>query len=630
MSPPRIVLRHLFFSGPAKKSVGVRFVPGPNLVYGASNTGKSFILKSLDFMLGSQGDLPDIEELEGFDTLVMAFLVGNEALTLTRQVSGGKYNLFHGLHELEPKAEAVQQLSAKHDGTRDDNLSNFLLKRIGLGERSVVTSADGKKRSLSFRDLMRFVLINETDIQIEQSPVESGQHVTRTAERSVFRLVLSGSEDATAAVLVDAKTAAVSRTAHIELLDNMIEEVNRQIASEYPNAEGLSDQISRAEQTMSSIQLEFESARKPVLELLNEKRDLSKHIPELAARYEEIETHLARFALLESVFQSDLQRLQALEEASFLVAVGADKDCPVCGAPPDAQKHLHHLNDIQVTREAAIAEIQKIRGQQHDLQSTVSDLSVEQERLRIELDQKTEKLKRVEADIEGLSPRIDQWRISLGEIVEAREHALRGKALIDRRQELMRRRAEIEEIRRTPKADKPKLAVPGSRMHELCKVISEVLTAWEFPGDRVVSFDERQYDIRIDGKLRTDNGKGVRALTHAAFKIALLKYCREKDLPHPNFLVLDTPLLAYRDPMRKGKAEPLAEDEKALIQKPVKQRFFEYLRSIHELGQFIILENIDPPASIDRLAHVEVFYGPNNDGRRHGLFPPAPKPATST
>lgn len=31
---------------------------------------------------------------------------------------------------------------------------------------------------------------------------------------------------------------------------------------------------------------------------------------------------------------------------------------------------------------------------------------------------------------------------------------------------------------------------PSTAIHEFCKVVSRVLTAWEFPGYRQVSFDE--------------------------------------------------------------------------------------------------------------------------------------------
>jgi hypothetical protein len=146
-----------------------------------------------------------------------------------------------------------------------------------------------------------------------------------------------------------------------------------------------------------------------------------------------------------------------------------------------------------------------------------------------------------------------------------------------------------------------------------------VLKAWHFPGDCHVSFDEPTYDLKIDGKLRRDNGKGVRAITHAAFKVALLLFCREKNLPHPGFLILDTPLLTYRDPITSRYGE-LAGDEEQLSKTSLKEHFFRHLSANAHLSQFIILENIDPPADIGDTVHVETFYG-RRGGARAGLFP---------
>ena len=125
-----------------------------------------------------------------------------------------------------------------------------------------------------------------------------------------------------------------------------------------------------------------------------------------------------------------------------------------------------------------------------------------------------------------------------------------------------------------------------------------------FPGKRHVSFDEATYDLRIDGKHRRDNGKGVRAITHAAFKVALLMFCRERGLPHPGLLVLDTPLLTYRDPLHSG-AGPLSDDEQA--SEYVVEFSLQHLSSIADLGQFLVVENVDLPANIANLAYVETF-----------------------
>jgi hypothetical protein len=146
-----------------------------------------------------------------------------------------------------------------------------------------------------------------------------------------------------------------------------------------------------------------------------------------------------------------------------------------------------------------------------------------------------------------------------------------------------------------------------------------VLSEWKFPGKYHVSFCNKTYDLRIDGKLRIDNGKGVRAVTHAAFKVAMLIYCRERNLPHPGVVVLDTPLLTYRDPIKNPKHGKLSNDEKALAQTPLMKNFFEHLHRIQDLGQFIIFENIDPPTNIDELANVEAFVG--NMYGRWGFFP---------
>jgi hypothetical protein len=91
-------------------------------------------------------------------------------------------------------------------------------------------------------------------------------------------------------------------------------------------------------------------------------------------------------------------------------------------------------------------------------------------------------------------------------------------------------------------------------------------------------------------------------------------------LPHPGFLVLDTPLLTYRDPLHSN-AGPLSADEQAIKNTSLKDFFFEHLSSIGELGQFLIIENVDLPANIASLANVETFTGDRTGGRL-GLFLP--------
>jgi hypothetical protein len=50
-------------------------------------------------------------------------------------------------------------------------------------------------------------------------------------------------------------------------------------------------------------------------------------------------------------------------------------------------------------------------------------------------------------------------------------------------------------------------------------------------------------DIIAGDQLRSAHGKGVRAILHAAFTLGLANYCTEREIPHPGFVVLDTPVL---------------------------------------------------------------------------------------
>jgi hypothetical protein len=190
--------------------------------------------------------------------------------------------------------------------------------------------------------------------------------------------------------------------------------------------------------------------------------------------------------------------------------------------------------------------------------------------------------------------------------------------LIEQRRTLLVRRDELAALKPARKADKRRLGVPTTIAHEFAQTVSTVLSEWQFPGKRHVAFDEGTYDLRIDGKNRRDNGKGARAITHAAFKVALLIYCNERDLPHPGFVVLDTPLLTYRDPIHSS-AGALTADEQAIANTSLKDFFFAHLSRLQKIGQFVVVENVDLPTAVAGIANVVTFTGDRTSGRT-GLF----------
>jgi hypothetical protein len=118
-------------------------------------------------------------------------------------------------------------------------------------------------------------------------------------------------------------------------------------------------------------------------------------------------------------------------------------------------------------------------------------------------------------------------------------------------------------------------------------------------------------DLVISGKPRTARGKGLRAITQAAFTISLLEYCASKDKPHPGFVILDSPLLSYKEPES-------AEDD--LTGTNLNSNFYRQLLQIKKDRQVIVVENTDPPSDVELGDRVEHFSGLEGEGR-FGLFP---------
>ena len=93
-----LLLRYLAVFGPDKPPGDLSFAPGLNVICGASETGKSFIVESIDFMLGQENPVRDIPERDGYDRSRLAIeSTGWPPLTLDRSVEGGNFRAFEEL-----------------------------------------------------------------------------------------------------------------------------------------------------------------------------------------------------------------------------------------------------------------------------------------------------------------------------------------------------------------------------------------------------------------------------------------------------------------------------------------------------------------------------------------------------
>ncbi len=614
-----IRLRHLIFTGPNVEPAELEFDDGLNIVYGASNTGKSFASKAVLFAMGAITKLPETHEIAVYTGVWLGITLADHGeFTLYRATRGGHLKLYPGLIKGAPNGEG-EVLLGKHDQKRTDTVSHRLLEAIGLANKWVVRDGNGKKDSLSIRLLLPYAVVGEQDIMSESSPVYlSDNPQERTFEQNLFKLLLTGSDDA-AAVTVPNQTARVAaKAAKIELVDELLAQLDAELGEDPPAKKETDEQLERLDQSVDGMLARLQSAQKALDGLVVERRTNIDRRRELEARAGELDLTLQRFAKLQAVYSSDLDRLLSIEEGGYVLAAMAARDCPVCGAPPDAQKHNHAADEISMAHTAAAAEARKIEREQRELAQVVASLDAEANGLRKTIDKLKTDTKRLDNDIQDLRPEEASLRESYEAYTTKRAEIHQVLDLYQRREKLATRRNEIAAVQTKQKGEAAPVGPDSTTMFAFGETVKSVLTAWKFPDADKVQFDGKANDITVAGKSRAANGKGVRAVLHAAFNVAVIVHCIKNTLPHPGFLVLDTPLLTYREPL-KSKHGKLSQDEAALKATTLAEYFYKHLASLKNDVQIIVIENSDPPSDIEDLARIEVFTGQENDGR-YGLL----------
>ena len=605
------VLRRLALTGPGKASAQVTFTRGLNVIAGPSDTGKSFIAQCLDYALGS-GDLPkEIPEAEGYSSVVLEIEANNDKriYTLERSLRGGEV-----LCKTDGEEDRV--LAAKHQAGKEDTVSQFLLDLSGLGTKKVRTNEQGKTRPLSFRDIAQLVIIDEERIIKETSPVLSGQFTSKTVEGGVFRLLLTGTDDSSIIAKEDPKVAKGRQAGKVELLEGLLKSTRERLA-ELGDAGTLSDERDRLTRIEASLQsaVAERSAAQASLAPLEAKRLTAwtalRTIESKLAVLSELQT---RFDLLQEQYSSDLRRLETIAEVGVRLDQIKEERCPMCGALAEHHEHAHR--DARpapaAISQACKAEAAKTFKLLHDLQTTRAANANAVEQLQGTREAHQRELAAVSAELRGLMEQHVGVAAKKVDDLRARaETSRKAIELLEREQELGELLEEASKPKKKEKTDVAGAAVSTAQADPFSREVEALLKAWHFPDLDRVSFSENEQDVVISGRARKSHGKGVRAITRAAFNLALLRLCVEDERPFPNFVLIDSPLLVYEEP----------DADEASFPQDIKKHFWASVKTSFTEAQVIIIENKRQLPGDGSLEDVNVVLFTGNEQGRRGFIP---------
>ena len=617
-----ITLRHLLFTGKDVKPSLLTFKKGLNIVYGASNAGKSYMLEVLNFMLG--GSAPAVLARHGskYDMVLLAMdLPDGRTITLRRPRRGAGLLMFEGAPQDGVfEGQDGIALSPKHGAAKDGSVSQVLLRAIGIEDAFIASTQVGEKAPLSIRHMMPYVLVDEERMFSKNSPILINTQSWPTLSKNVFRFLLTGLDDSAIVEVPNQDTLKATNSGRVAMLEDLIVDLDAQLAD--VDVPQIADQHAKLVARMENISAEVEAVQGNLDERIAERRRLSDEVAADQAKAAQLVTMGHRFIDLRDVYNSDIRRLEAIEEGGFLLRRFENKPCPLCGAEPGHQHKPHALGGLEKQHEAAQAEIAKIKLELRDLKATLASMDAEHKGIMARVDLSKERITVLDREIRDLRPyeasNRENYRVAQSTLDDLNTKLQAAAA----RANLLAKKQVIEATSFGKQSAVGLVTgISGPMGHDFASVVQDVLEAWGYPGIEAVAFDLAKHDITFNGQDRANNGKGVKALFHSAFVVATLLWCKDekRNLPHPGFIVLDSPLVTYRRPVHYEKHGELGEDEKVVAATKLDQKFYNHLASLSDLAQIIVVENNNPPSAIVGGAWKQLFSGENGDGRQ-GLF----------
>ncbi|MFA0615536.1 hypothetical protein AB4582_15050 [Vibrio splendidus] len=607
-------IEKILFLGSGENS-SISFSNPVHIVHGASNTGKSLLIEAIDYMLGKE-TLKPVTESKKYNEVAMQLLLNKEPFTVFREWPSLNFEIYHGLVESKKGAKFFSYFKHGKANKNVRNISDFYLE--GIKDTQISSNLYGEKGSLTIRLLSRVILSNEEKIIRSDSPIIVGDRTENSKNRNVFKFLITGEDDSDVKTVVRDKEFKSEQKGQVEVLGDVIKTLKTDLVFPDETLESLNERAGKLDSSIDGLLEHIDFSQEALSEVVTEKKTVANELMGVRDRINTVQVNLTNFETLKKLYVSDIDRLNSQEESAFLLGAAHDGQCEFCGNT--SENICQDLIEVNILADASKAEIKKIHSKYKELEETTQGLGQQLSLLFLKAGHLKSRLKSLDLEVERRAPEL---KLEDKSLMALRKERISIKLDQNLREHIssFNKKLQEAELAPVPKKLEAKAFYPESdAIDSFCEIYSDILNNIKFSSVSNVEFDYKTFDVVIDGNPRDLNGKGVRAILHSVFKIALLMHCRKNDIYHPGIVILDSPLVTYRDPL-KSKHGELAADEEKLAETKISYHFLNFLHKISDMGQFIIIENIDVPESLRNIIGVDTFYGKNaSQGQRIGLL----------
>ncbi|MDN5088294.1 AAA family ATPase [Aliarcobacter butzleri] len=587
-------IKRLQLSGSAVETKSIQFKKGLNVIFGSSDTGKTFIFQCINYMLGGSTPPKPIPESENYNLvgLVIETYEGKE-YKLERSLQGGDFNLYDSLTEDE-------RVLAVSNQSKSETISSFLLNVCNINGKKIRRNKQGKIQNLYFQNLKKYFAVDEVEIVTEKSLLTTGQYIEKTFDMNTLRFLLTEEDDSSIISSLEVDSMDFKK-GKLELYNELISQLNEDLKdSEYQK---IDEQIEKLDDSIKNYKEIYLSSKSELNKYDNEKDILVKAIYIQENELINKQEILTRAQLLRKQYICDIARLKATLEAGQYLDDTQTTNCPICDS------NIKEIVNIPELTMATNAEIMKINLLLRELEESQKIYTSEKDEIDNSLESNKKHLNEVVIKIQ------DEIKVFLEDLSknikiysDKKQELSRVKTLKEKLDEYVQKRDVINVTDKKKAASKVVFQeLTSALMAPIVQEIEDILKAISFdnPQNPKIGFSETLLDFVIGTKNRKDYGKGYRAILYASFVIALLQYFRNKSF-QMGFVLIDSPLNPY-------KADETKDD--GVVPNNLADNFYKYLYENVKNEQVILIENTSLQNELkDKVTHYEF-------NRENGFLP---------
>lgn len=586
-------IEKIIVTGSGKMDSIVELKKGVNVIYGPSNTGKTCIVRCIDYMFGSER-VP-LDETTGYQYVKIIVKTQKGTIEMTRKIGENAIYITSDDGSVPSGKYATKASRNNYNKT----INSVWLSLLGINDMHLIISNENyKKQILSWRTFCHMFMLTETKIISEYSAILSGRDTANTAVLTSLIFLLCGqdfseTETKESKEIKEARRKAVRSYINTELFklsernheltvwlkDNSNVDINQEV-------EDLMTEIMEYEQR---IHKSIEDNQKLLIQL-HEKNESLSECNVLLARYSELTTQYA----------ADLKRLSFIVDGEANSSEQYLVQCPFCDGEVNVSKKTNYID-------AAKAEYKKIKMQSDDLGKASEELLAEKNILLQQIQNLMDEKKYTEQLVEmELKPRVSDLKerlIAYKDVIECRKEIEILKRMSEQKNNDFIQNESSEE---SDLKFKVKEQLDYDFVNSMSEGVRAFLESSNYENLYSVVFDKADMDIIINGKKKSSNGKGYNAYLNSVVAIVLSRYMSKKAKYTPDFIVLDSPILSLKETEGKKPSETM------------RDTLFKDIVNNQKGIQTIVIENEIP--NIDYKETHIIHFTKEKDNGRYGFL----------